>query len=43
MVQHPDNNYIDPIEVKRYDQHAYCFLVNEAPMESRGIITLRDI
>ncbi|XP_070042568.1 uncharacterized protein [Nicotiana tomentosiformis] len=25
MIQHPDKNYIDPIEVEIRDQHAYCF------------------
>ncbi|XP_055819392.1 uncharacterized protein LOC129888443 [Solanum dulcamara] len=29
MIQHPDKNYIDPIEVKLYDRHAYCFHVDE--------------
>ncbi|XP_075086198.1 uncharacterized protein LOC142168921 [Nicotiana tabacum] len=28
MIQHPDKNYIDPIEVEIRDQHAYCFHVN---------------
>ncbi|XP_075084958.1 uncharacterized protein LOC142168201 [Nicotiana tabacum] len=31
MIQHPDNNYIDPIEVEIRDQHAYCFHVDEEP------------
>ncbi|XP_075083487.1 uncharacterized protein LOC142167228 [Nicotiana tabacum] len=31
MIQHPDKNYIDPIEVENKDQHAYCFHVNEEP------------
>ncbi|XP_075103530.1 uncharacterized protein LOC142178101 [Nicotiana tabacum] len=31
MIQHPDKNYIDPIEVEMRDQHAYCFHVNEKP------------
>ncbi|XP_075098978.1 uncharacterized protein LOC142175872 [Nicotiana tabacum] len=29
MIQHPDKNYIDPIEVEIRDQHAYCFHVDE--------------
>ncbi|XP_055803485.1 uncharacterized protein LOC129872553 [Solanum dulcamara] len=29
MIQHPDKNYIDPIKVKLYDRHAYCFYVDE--------------
>ncbi|XP_075091566.1 uncharacterized protein LOC142171768 [Nicotiana tabacum] len=28
MIQHPDKNYIDPIEVEISDQHAYCFHEN---------------
>ncbi|XP_070050399.1 uncharacterized protein [Nicotiana tomentosiformis] len=31
MIQHPDKNYIDPIEVKIRDKHVYCFHVNEEP------------
>ncbi|XP_075087668.1 uncharacterized protein LOC142169671 [Nicotiana tabacum] len=31
MIQHPDKNYIDPIEVKIRDQHTYCFHVDEEP------------
>ncbi|XP_070030871.1 uncharacterized protein LOC142173388 [Nicotiana tabacum] len=31
MIQHPDMNYIDPIEVEIGDQHAYCFNVNGEP------------
>ncbi|XP_033511228.1 uncharacterized protein [Nicotiana tomentosiformis] len=31
MIQHPDKNYIDPIEVKIRDQHPYCFHVDEKP------------
>ncbi|XP_070039390.1 uncharacterized protein [Nicotiana tomentosiformis] len=31
MIQHPDKNYIDPIEVEIGDQHAYCFHINEEP------------
>ncbi|XP_075101685.1 uncharacterized protein LOC142177119 [Nicotiana tabacum] len=31
MIQHPDKNYIDPIEVKIKDQHAYCFHVDKEP------------
>ncbi|XP_075086180.1 uncharacterized protein LOC142168904 [Nicotiana tabacum] len=31
MIQHPEKNYIDPIEVEIRDQHAYCFHVNEEP------------
>ncbi|XP_075106881.1 uncharacterized protein LOC142179891 [Nicotiana tabacum] len=29
MIQHPDKNYINPIEIKIRDQHAYCFHVDE--------------
>nr|XP_016434519.1 PREDICTED: uncharacterized protein LOC107760913 [Nicotiana tabacum] len=29
MIQHPDKNYIDPIEVEIRDQHAYCFHLDE--------------
>ncbi|XP_070032042.1 uncharacterized protein LOC142168089 [Nicotiana tabacum] len=29
MIQHPDKNYIDTIEVDIRDQHAYCFHVNK--------------
>ncbi|XP_075087678.1 uncharacterized protein LOC142169679 [Nicotiana tabacum] len=31
MIQHPDKNYINPIEVEITDQHAYCFNVDEEP------------
>ncbi|XP_070057248.1 uncharacterized protein [Nicotiana tomentosiformis] len=31
MIQPPDKNYIDPIEVEIRDQHAYCFHVDEKP------------
>ncbi|XP_070045604.1 uncharacterized protein [Nicotiana tomentosiformis] len=31
MIQHPDKNYIDPIEVEIRDQHAYCFHVKDEP------------
>ncbi|XP_070039427.1 uncharacterized protein [Nicotiana tomentosiformis] len=31
MIQHPDKNYIDPIEVEIRDEHAYCFHVDEEP------------
>ncbi|XP_075079847.1 uncharacterized protein LOC142165123 [Nicotiana tabacum] len=31
MIQHPDKNYIDPIEVEIRDQHVYCFHVDEEP------------
>ncbi|XP_070039511.1 uncharacterized protein [Nicotiana tomentosiformis] len=31
MIQHPDKNYIDPIDVEIRDQHAYCFHVDEEP------------
>ncbi|XP_070049091.1 uncharacterized protein [Nicotiana tomentosiformis] len=31
MIQHPEKNYIDPIEVEFRDQHAYCFHMNEEP------------
>ncbi|XP_070032571.1 uncharacterized protein [Nicotiana tomentosiformis] len=29
--EHPDKNYINPIEVEIRDQHAYCFHVDEEP------------
>ncbi|XP_075084886.1 uncharacterized protein LOC142168124 [Nicotiana tabacum] len=32
MIQHPNKNYIDPIEIKIQDQHAYYFLVDEEPV-----------
>ncbi|XP_009605876.2 uncharacterized protein LOC142175949 [Nicotiana tabacum] len=31
MIEHPDKNYIDPIEIEVRDQHAYCFHVDEEP------------
>ncbi|XP_009589962.1 uncharacterized protein [Nicotiana tomentosiformis] len=31
MIQHPNKNNIDPIEVDIRDQHAYCFKVDEEP------------
>ncbi|XP_033515915.2 uncharacterized protein LOC142180126 [Nicotiana tabacum] len=31
MIQHPDKNCIDPIEVEIRDQHAYFFHVDEEP------------
>ncbi|XP_075084953.1 uncharacterized protein LOC142168195 [Nicotiana tabacum] len=31
MIQHPDKNYIDPIEVEIKDQHDYYFHVDEEP------------
>ncbi|XP_070054578.1 uncharacterized protein [Nicotiana tomentosiformis] len=31
VIQHPDKNYIDPIEVEIRDQHAYFFHVGENP------------
>ncbi|XP_019236584.1 PREDICTED: uncharacterized protein LOC109216839 [Nicotiana attenuata] len=31
MIQHPDKNYIDPIEIEIRDQHAYCLHVNKEP------------
>ncbi|XP_016513924.1 uncharacterized protein LOC107830787 [Nicotiana tabacum] len=31
MIQHPDKNYIDFIEVEIRDQHAYCFHVDREP------------
>ncbi|XP_070056945.1 uncharacterized protein [Nicotiana tomentosiformis] len=31
MIQHPDTNYIDPIEIEVRDQHAYYFHVDEEP------------
>ncbi|XP_049342936.1 uncharacterized protein LOC125807268 [Solanum verrucosum] len=29
MIQHPDKNYINPIDIEIHDQHAYCFHVDE--------------
>ncbi|XP_049394689.1 uncharacterized protein LOC125858980 [Solanum stenotomum] len=29
MIQHPDKNYIDSIDIQIHDQHAYCFHVDE--------------
>ncbi|XP_070014075.1 uncharacterized protein [Nicotiana sylvestris] len=29
MIQHPDNNYIDPISAKIYNQPAYCAYIEE--------------
>ncbi|XP_070034911.1 uncharacterized protein LOC142175196 [Nicotiana tabacum] len=31
MIQHPDENCIDPVEIEIKDKHAYCFHVNEEP------------
>ncbi|XP_070036460.1 uncharacterized protein [Nicotiana tomentosiformis] len=31
MIQYPDKNYIDPIEIEIRYQHAYCFYVVEEP------------
>ncbi|XP_075076729.1 uncharacterized protein LOC142163354 [Nicotiana tabacum] len=31
MIQQSDKNYIDPIEVEIWDQHEYCFHVDEEP------------
>ncbi|XP_016445006.2 uncharacterized protein LOC107770240 [Nicotiana tabacum] len=31
MIQHPDKNYVDHIEIEVGDQHAYCFHVDEEP------------
>ncbi|XP_070029601.1 uncharacterized protein [Nicotiana sylvestris] len=31
MIQHPDKNYIDPINVEIGDKHDYCFHVDEEP------------
>ncbi|XP_070042610.1 uncharacterized protein [Nicotiana tomentosiformis] len=31
MIQHPNKNYIDPIEIKVRDQRVYCFHVDEDP------------
>ncbi|XP_070054213.1 uncharacterized protein LOC142180102 [Nicotiana tabacum] len=31
MIQHPDKNYIDLIEIEIQDHHAYCFHVDEEP------------
>ncbi|XP_070039607.1 uncharacterized protein [Nicotiana tomentosiformis] len=31
MIQHPDKNYIDPIEIEVRDHHVYCFHVDEEP------------
>ncbi|XP_075079834.1 uncharacterized protein LOC142165105 [Nicotiana tabacum] len=29
MIQHPDKNYIDPIEIEVRDHHVYCFHVDK--------------
>ncbi|KAK4709655.1 hypothetical protein R3W88_004168 [Solanum pinnatisectum] len=29
MIQHPNKNYIDPINVEIHDQYAYCFHIDE--------------
>uniref|UniRef100_M1DDA9 Polyprotein n=1 Tax=Solanum tuberosum TaxID=4113 RepID=M1DDA9_SOLTU len=29
MIQHPDKNYINPIDIEIHDQHACCFHVDE--------------
>ncbi|XP_070042725.1 uncharacterized protein [Nicotiana tomentosiformis] len=31
MIQHPDKNYINPIEIEVQDQHAYSFHVDDYP------------
>ncbi|XP_075087783.1 uncharacterized protein LOC142169776 [Nicotiana tabacum] len=31
MIQHPNKNYIDPIEIEIKDQHAHCFHANKEP------------
>nr|XP_009596410.1 uncharacterized protein LOC104092504 [Nicotiana tomentosiformis] len=31
MIQHPEKNNIDPIEINIRDQHMYCFHVDEEP------------
>ncbi|XP_075091613.1 uncharacterized protein LOC142171808 [Nicotiana tabacum] len=31
IIQHPDKNYINPIEIEVRDQHAYCFHMDEEP------------
>ncbi|XP_075086186.1 uncharacterized protein LOC142168910 [Nicotiana tabacum] len=31
MIQHPDKNYINPVDIEVRDQHAYCFHVDEEP------------
>ncbi|XP_016510527.1 uncharacterized protein LOC107827831 [Nicotiana tabacum] len=31
MIQHPNKNYINPIDIEIRDQHAYCFHVYEEP------------
>lgn len=40
MIQHPDTNFIDPIQVKIYDQQAYCAHVEE---EADGKSWFHDI
>ncbi|XP_075107023.1 uncharacterized protein LOC142180005 [Nicotiana tabacum] len=40
MIQHPNKNYINPIEIEIRDQHAYCFHVNE---ELDGKLWYHDI
>ncbi|XP_070054568.1 uncharacterized protein [Nicotiana tomentosiformis] len=48
MIQHPDKDYIDHIEVEIMDQHAYCFHVVEEPdgkpwyHDIEKILTTRD-
>nr|XP_009621226.1 uncharacterized protein LOC104112890 [Nicotiana tomentosiformis] len=31
MIQHPDKNYINPIEIEIWYQHAYCLYVDKEP------------
>ncbi|XP_070016573.1 uncharacterized protein [Nicotiana sylvestris] len=40
MIQHPDTNFIDPIQVKIYDRPAYCAHVEE---EADGKLWFHDI
>ncbi|XP_070054117.1 uncharacterized protein [Nicotiana tomentosiformis] len=43
MIQHPDKNYIDPIEVEIRDQHAYYFYVDEEPYANLNSDLMRKI
>ncbi|XP_075077201.1 uncharacterized protein LOC142163945 [Nicotiana tabacum] len=43
MIQHPDKNYIDPIEIEVRDQHAYCFHIDEEPDDNLHIDLMKEI
>ncbi|XP_075107155.1 uncharacterized protein LOC142180124 [Nicotiana tabacum] len=43
MIQHPDKNYIDPIEVEIRDQYAYYFYVDEEPYANLNSDLMRKI